>query len=45
VGIRTKKMYRIGDNVEVIVKNASKTLRTVDFVLLDDKTKKIYAKQ
>jgi ribonuclease R len=45
VGIRTKKMYRIGDTVEVIVKNASKTLRTVDFVLLDDKTKKIYAKQ
>ena len=32
-GTSKKKMYRLGDNVSVIVKNASKEAKTIDFEL------------
>lgn len=37
VGVKNKRGYRLGDNVKVIVKNASKVLKTVDFVVSDKK--------
>ena len=30
-GIRTKKVYRLGDNITVVVKNANKEAKTIDF--------------
>ena len=35
IGERTNKIYKIGDKVEIKVKNASKLLRQVDFELLE----------
>ena len=32
-GSKTKKNYRLGDTIDVIVKNASKEAKTVDFIL------------
>ena len=32
-GTSKKKIYRLGDNVRVIVKNASKEAKTIDFEL------------
>lgn len=37
VGTKNKRGYRLGDDVKVIVKNASKIMRTVDFVISDKK--------
>ena len=37
VGQNTNKMYRVGDNVHVVVTNASKTNAMVDFELKEDK--------
>ena len=36
VGIRTKKRFRLGDYVDVVVKNANKEARTVDFILKEE---------
>ena len=33
IGQRTKKIYRMGDKMEVVVKAASKEARTIDFVI------------
>jgi ribonuclease R len=44
-GVKNKKGYRLGDTVEVIVKRASKEDKQVDFVIADEKNKKIYAKE
>lgn len=30
-GIKTKKIYRLGDNIKVVVKNANKEAKTIDF--------------
>lgn len=43
-GVKNKRGYRLGDNVEVILKSANKELKQVDFVILDEKNKKLYAK-
>ncbi len=38
IGERTKKMYHIGDKVTIRVIDANKSLRRIDFELLEDKT-------
>ena len=43
-GVKNKRGYRLGDNVEVILKSANKELKQVDFVILNEKNKKLYAK-
>ena len=35
-GVQNKKVYRLGDEVKVIVKNASKEAKTVDFIIDND---------
>ena len=30
-GVRTKKIYRLGDKIEIVVKNANKEMKTIDF--------------
>lgn len=37
-GERKRKQYRLGQNVAVIVKNANKVTRTIDFILAPDTT-------
>ena len=44
-GVKNKRGYRLGDTVVVIVKAASKELRTVDFVIANDQNRKLYGKQ
>lgn len=39
IGKRTKKMYRLGDNVKIKVKNASKEAKTVDFYIVNEEKK------
>ncbi len=43
-GVKNKRGYRLGDNVEVILKSANKELKQVDFVISNEKNKKLYAK-
>ena len=43
-GVKNKRGYRLGDTVEVILKSANKELKQVDFVILNEKNKKLYAK-
>lgn len=43
-GVKNKRGYRLGDNVEVILKSANKELKQVDFVISNGKNKKLYAK-
>ena len=45
VGRRTKKRYRLGDTVKVIVKDANKEARTVDFTIAEKKGNKIKTKK
>jgi exoribonuclease R len=35
IGERTKKVYKIGQNVSIIVDNADKETRLIDFVLAE----------
>lgn len=42
IGKRTKKSYRLGDDIKVIVKSASKEMHTVDFVIENEKNIKFY---
>ncbi len=44
-GVKNKKGYRLGDTVSVLVKAANKELRTVDFVIADDKNREKYGKK
>ena len=44
VGLKNKRGYRLGDNVEIIVKRASKQDREIDFVIATEKNKEIYLK-
>ncbi len=44
IGIKSKRGYRLGDTVEVIVKRASKEEKIVDFVVATDKNKELYLK-
>lgn len=44
-GVKNKKGYRLGDSVDVIVKSASKELRTVDFVIANEQNCKLYGKK
>ena len=41
IGKKSKKKYTIGEKVFVLVKDASKTNRTVNFILNNEKTKKL----
>ena len=40
IGKKNKRGYRLGDEVDIIVKAANKDLRTIDFVI-DQKVKKL----
>ncbi|MFV0249670.1 MAG: ribonuclease R [Bacilli bacterium] len=40
IGKNSKKIYRLGDDIEIIVSNANKEARTVDFVPYNEKTAK-----
>lgn len=44
-GVKNKRGYRLGDTVAVIVKSASKELRTVDFVIANEENRKFYGKK
>ena len=44
-GVKNKKGYRLGDTISVIVKSANKELRTVDFVIADEKNRELYGKK
>lgn len=44
-GVKNKRGYRLGDTVDVIVKAASKELRTIDFVIANDENRKLYGKK
>ena len=37
IGESTKKMYHLGDKVKIVVENANKTSKTIDFVLVEEK--------
>ena len=37
IGQSTKKMYHLGDKVKIIVENANKTNKTIDFELVEEK--------
>ena len=39
IGRKNKRGYRLGDEVNIIVKDANKELRTVDFILDESKKK------
>ena len=41
IGRKNKRGYRLGDEVDIIVKDANKELRTVDFILDEPKVKKL----
>ena len=41
VGRKNKRGYRLGDEVDIIVKSANKDLRTVDFILDKPKVKRL----
>ena len=44
IGKKNKRGYRLGDNVNVIVKSANKEARTVDFVLDTEQNRKMYVR-
>ena len=41
IGRKNKRGYRLGDEVDIIVKDANKELRTVDFILDEPKVKRL----
>lgn len=45
IGKKNKRGYRLGDNVNIIVKSANKEARTIDFVLDTEQNRKIYMKR
>ena len=45
IGKKNKRGYHLGDEVNIIVKAASKDARTVDFVIDNDQNRKIYMKR
>ena len=45
VGKSNKRGFRLGDNVKVLVKDANKEARTIDFVLDTEKNRNIYMKR
>lgn len=45
IGKKDKRGYRLGDDVTVIVSGASKEMRTIDFVIDNEKNRKLYSKK
>ena len=44
IGKKNKRGYRLGDELDVIVKGANKEARTIDFVIDNDNNRKLYLK-
>ena len=44
IGKNNKRGYRLGDELDVIVKSANKEARTIDFVIDNDQNRKMYLK-
>lgn len=44
IGKKNKRGFRLGDDVTVLVKSASKEMRTIDFVIDNEQNRKLYGK-